>query len=67
MAKCVKVVPFDIGFIPKTLLVVTSPGREKMMRLRLRFGVVEYCSSTWYTTHVCSTVSTTAVSDPLLL
>jgi hypothetical protein len=24
-------------------------------------------SATWYTTHVCSTVSTTVVCDPLLL
>jgi hypothetical protein len=40
-------------------------GEPKKRRKKTRDGAVG--SATWYTTHVCSTVSTTVVSDPLLL
>jgi hypothetical protein len=44
--------------------IVSSQNRKWLFEMldRRQSG-----SAPWYTTHVCSTVSTTVVSDPLLL
>jgi hypothetical protein len=51
----------DLAFLDPNLNIADTPLFILFEKL-LNRG-----SATWFTTHVCSTVSTTVVSDPLLL